>query len=154
MIIKIVRILIIAFSYAAILITMPLSRAAEKPWDAQADEDAAKREMESDEIEAQKEMDSTIYGKVVKNDKAAKSISVQEDGDEENSDINTYFIKPETTFTVVSSVRQIFEGDYVTVDYYSFKGKRFAESVLLERRGHKQGVSQETKDNLLKMLID
>ena len=151
---SIIVVLVIFFGCAAVFAAMPLSLAAEQPWDVQDDLDAAKREVEYDEIGARRGMGSTIYGEVLRIDNAANSMSVREGSDGKKGSARTYFINPGTTFTIVSSIRQLYEGDYVTVDYYSFKGKRFADSVLLEKRGHKQKAPRKPKADLPKILVD
>ncbi|MFH1836847.1 MAG: hypothetical protein ABH862_01855 [Candidatus Omnitrophota bacterium] len=120
---------------------------ADNPWDVDEDMRSTNDEEESDERAAQREMDSSVSGKVLRVNGTENALTIMADG----SSV-TYFIEPGTTFTLVSSLDGISPGDTVTIDYYTFKGKRFAEGIDLEKKG--QAEETKVKPYVAKVLVD
>ncbi|MCK5450552.1 MAG: hypothetical protein KAI70_02155 [Candidatus Omnitrophica bacterium] len=105
----------------------------------------------ADEESAEREMDAHISGKVISVDILLDRVELLGDSDGASGRVDSYLVKPETTFTVAGSLQDISQGDRVAIDFYTFKEQRIAENIVLEKKYHK---NFESKNDISKVLVD
>ncbi len=99
-------------------------------------EGMAAREMKADEKMAAVETEGYVEGDVIGVNNALKTVTVKDT--EYDNEIYVFAVNQETTFSNVSSLRDIMPGDTVTVDYFALDGVRVADNILVEERGHRE----------------
>ena len=123
-------------------------------WSAREDETAANREMAADEEDARVEMGTTMSGKVITVNALMDSVSVLDLGDGGNGSVENFLVKPRTSFIVAGSLKDLSQGDLVQIDFYTFKGRKVADTIILKQRGANQNTSFRKMDNVSKVLVD
>ncbi|MFH1800488.1 MAG: hypothetical protein ABH891_06560 [Candidatus Omnitrophota bacterium] len=118
-----------------------------QPWDEQEAERDAQEEITSEEKSAQEEMGSSIYGRITSIDPNAKVLSLlptdevenkeEEDDDEDTS--QDYHFKSDTTLTGIDELSELSPGDYVTLEYYTFRDKNRVTEIVFDK--HEEGKS-------------
>jgi hypothetical protein len=129
---------------------LPASTNAQ-PWGEQEAERDAQEEITFAEKSAQEEMGSSIYGRIISIDQDAKVLSLLptdqvENKEEEDDDGDTsqdYHFKSDTALTGMSSFSELSAGDYVTLDYFTFRDKNRITEVSFDKHGRKEGTSKE-----------
>lgn len=121
---------------------------AAEPWDARSSSQNAESEMREDEAMASTEMQGSVTGQVISVNGSLKALTIREDS--LDSDIDTFYINRDTTFTVVSSLNEIKSGDRVTINYFVVNYNNIADSILLEERA----PSEEAAQPISKVLVD
>jgi len=105
--------------------------------------------MLDDERSAAREMDTSASGEVLSVNLDEKIITVLSGGN-----TATYFIEEATSFASASSLADISAGDTVSIDYYVFQYKNFAETIILEAQNSGMADNSGTKKNLPPVLVD
>jgi hypothetical protein len=112
-----------------------------QPWDEQEAERNAQEEITSEEKSAQEEMGSSIYGRITSIDPNAKVLSLLptdevENKEEEDDDDDTsqdFHFNSDTTLTGIDEIGDLAPGDYVTLEYYTFRDKNKVTEISLDR---------------------
>ncbi|MFA7001797.1 MAG: hypothetical protein WC352_06610 [Candidatus Omnitrophota bacterium] len=133
-----------------------------KSWDEAEDEREAAEEVASDSLAAAQEMGSGIYGRVENCDPAANRLTVLPTDTVENTDLEdalnvdpqTFRVTKKTTLTGIRSLSEITFGDFVTVDYYAFRGSNIASQVTFEKAAEHSEESDHTAPSGQKDLAD
>lgn len=112
-----------------------------QPWDEQEAERDAQEEITSEERSAQEEMSSSIYGRIININKDANILSLLatdevEDKEEEDDDdeaTQDYYFKSDTTLSGIDSLSDLAPGDYVTLEYYTFRDKNRVTEISFDK---------------------
>ena len=124
-----------------------------EPWGEQEAERDAQEEITSEEKSAQEEMSSSIYGRITSINQDMRVLSLLptdqvEDKDEEEDDGDTsqdYYFKSDTTLTGTGSLSELSPGDYVNLEYYTFRDKNRITEISFDK--HEEIKSSDTEAN-------
>lgn len=132
-----------------------------EPWGEQEAERDAQEEITSEEKSAQEEMSSSIYGRITNIDVDAKVLSLlptdqvenkeEEDDDEDTS--QDYHFKSDTALTGVDSLSELSAGDYVTLEYFTFRDKNRITEISFDKHGESENNASEAKSNSPGVLV-
>jgi hypothetical protein len=131
--------LLMCLLIASLLNIASLPSSCAQSWDEEEAERSANSEILADQQEAQREMDTKIYGRVTEIDPDRNIILLVptkwvDDGTIMGSS-DRYFVESDATFTGRSSLEDISVGDYITIDYYVFGDLNRATGIIFEKRG-------------------
>lgn len=125
-----------------------------QPWDEQEAERDAQEEITSEEKSAQEEMGSSIYGRIISIDQNAKVLSLLptdevENKEEEDDDDDTsqdYHFKSDTTLTGIDELSELAPGDYVTLEYYTFRDKNRITEISFDKHSENESDTSQAKE--------
>jgi hypothetical protein len=119
-----------------------LANSNAQPWDEQEAERDAQEEITGEEKSAAEEMSSSIYGRITSIDLNTRILSLLptdevEDKQEEDDDDDTsqdYHFTSGTTLTGVDELSDLAPGDYVTLEYYTFRDKNRITEISFDKK--------------------
>jgi hypothetical protein len=133
-----------------------------QPWDEQEAERNAQEEITSEEKSAQEEMGSSVYGRITSIDPNAKILSLLptdevENKEEEDDDDDTsqdFHFNSDTTLTGIDEISELAPGDYVTLEYYTFRDKNRTTEISLDKDNTGKNDSSNAKEFSPGVLVD
>jgi PDZ domain-containing secreted protein len=142
------------FFILSLMLTPRLLLANAQPWDEQEAERNAQEEITSEERSAQEEMGSSIYGRITSIDLNAKVMSLLptdevEDKEEEDDDDDAsqdYHFKSDTTLTGIDELSDLAPGDYVTLEYYTFRDKNRVTEISFDKHEENENEASNAKE--------
>ena len=132
-----------------------------QPWDEQEAERNAQEEITSDEKSAQEEMSSSIYGRITSIDQNARVLSLlptdevenkeeEEDDDDASQD---FHFNSDTTLTGIDDLSDLSAGDYVTLEYYTFRDKNRITEISFDKPEENENNTPEAKGKTPGVLV-
>jgi hypothetical protein len=132
-----------------------------QPWDEQEAERNAQEEITSEERSAQEEMGSSIYGRLTNINMNGKVLSLlptdevedkEEEDDDEDASQDFHFTS-DTTLTGIDSLDELSPGDYVTLEYYTFRDKNRITEISFDKHEESENDASEAKEKSPGVLV-
>jgi hypothetical protein len=125
-----------------------------QPWDEQEAERDAQEEITSEAKSAQEEMSSSIYGRITSINMDAKTLSLLptdevENAEEEDDDDDApqdYHFQSDTTLSGLDSLSDLAPGDYVTLEYYTFRDKNRVTEISFDKHSEREDDASKAKE--------
>lgn len=125
-----------------------------QPWGEQEAERDAQEEVTFAEKSAQQEMSSSIYGRITNINQDIKVLSllptdqVENKEEEEDDDVTSqdYHFTSSTPVTGLGSPSELVAGDYVNLEYYTFRDKNRITEISFDKHGKNESGTQEAKE--------
>jgi hypothetical protein len=132
-----------------------------QPWDEQEAERNAQEEITSNEKSAQEEMSSSIYGRITSLDQNAKVLSLlptdevenKEEEEEDDDASQDFHFTSNTTLTGIDDLSDLSVGDYVTLEYYTFRDKNRITEISFDKPEENENNTPETKEKTPGVLV-
>jgi hypothetical protein len=132
-----------------------------QPWGEQEAERDAQEEITSEERSAQEGMSSSIYGRITNINQDMKVLSLLptdqvENKEEEDDDDDTsqdYHFTSSTPITNMGSLNELVAGDYVNLEYYTFRDKNRITEISFDKHGENGNNTPETNEHSSEVLV-
>ncbi|MFH0985412.1 MAG: hypothetical protein V1882_07725 [Candidatus Omnitrophota bacterium] len=122
-----------------------------QPWGEQEAERDAQEEVTSEEKSAQEEMSSSVYGQITNISQDMRTLSLlptdqvenKEEEDDDQVTSQDYYFRSETPITGMGSLSELSAGDYVNLEYYTFRDQNRITEISFDKHGETQRSNTE-----------
>ncbi len=132
-----------------------------QPWDEQEAERNAQEEITSEEKSAAEELSSSVYGRITSIDPNIKVLSLlstdevenKEEEDDDEDAAQDYHFTSDTTLTGIDDLSDLAPGDYVTLEYYTFRDKNRITEISFDKPEENENNTPEAKEKTPGVLV-